>query len=231
MFAAGFRPGAWRCLALLACVFLLAATEAQARRNGKFTVGIGGASNTVSGDFDGTEVYSSNLATGPNVYSAKLEKGTGPVVLGGAHINDSIGVDGLIIATSHDARSQAPVLANQPLKATVTSLVVAMRVMAPLGEHAELFGRLGLGVLGLSIDKNTELPPSTVFQSSSFSGSALVAGVGFALFFGELGLEFGLLSQNGKLTSLAAAGQSGSIPDTRFKLNTAMIVLTGHWGN
>ena len=231
MFAAGSRPGAVGWLALLACVLLLAAPDAHARRNSKFTVGLGAATNTVSGDFDGTSVYTSNPATGPNVYSAKLEKGSGPVVLGGIHINDSVGVDGLIIVTSHDGKSQAPVLANQPLKATVTSLIVAMRLMAPMGDHFELFGRLGLGVLGLGIDKNTQLPPSTVFQSSNFSGTALVAGVGFALFFGEVGLEFGLLNQSGKLTSLSAAGQSGAIPDTTFKLNTVMIALTGHWGN
>jgi len=217
-------------LAVLAMLCLLAAAPAQARPNSKFTVGIGAANNKVSGDFDGTGVYTPNPATGPNSYSAKLDQGSGPVVLGGVHFNDHFGVDGMIIVTAHDGTSQAPVLAGQKLNASVTSFLVAARAMAPMGDHAELFGRLGLGVLGLTVEKNTELPPSTVFQDSHFSGSAVVVGVGLALFFGEVGLEIGVLNQNGKLTSVSAAGQQASIPDTKFKLNTAMVILTGHWG-
>ena len=210
------------------CVLVWAASPAQARPKGKFTLGAGLASQSVSGDLDGSRVYYADPAVGPYVYAGKLESGTGGLLMGGITVSDSIGVEGLLINTSHDASHVG--LPGIGLTANVTGLLAGIRLMLPMGDAFELFGRGTAGIYTVKFDNNTELPPSPLLQESTFSGIGIGVGGGIAMFFDPIGLEIGALAQKGSLDNLSGGGVEGSISSADLSIVTLTAILTVHFG-
>jgi hypothetical protein len=219
----------WGTAALLVLsVLVWAAAPAHARPKGTFTLGLGLASQSVSGSLDGNKVYFADPVIGPFVAAGKLESGTGVNLLGGITLNDNLAVEAIVNTSKHDASHVG--LPGVAMTANLASVLAAVRLMLPLGDSFELFGRGTLGVYTVKFDNNTQLPPNPTLIESTFSGTGLGIGGGIALFFDPLGLELGVLTQKAKLDSLSAGGTDGSISGANLNVTTVNLTATVHFG-
>jgi len=222
------RMGRALVCALAAGGLLLAASSAQARPDKKLWLGLGAASSSVSGGLDGNQVFYADPTNGPFVYAGKPEKGSGLVISGGAVISKSLAAELQFISTNHDATHAG--LPGQNLTLSISELLASLRLMVPLEDSMEVFGRAGLGIYAVGYDNNTQLPPNPTLISSSFGGAGLALGGGVAFFFDPLGLELAIMTQSASLDTLSAGGTEGQISGTDLKQTTVTLTLTGHFG-
>lgn len=212
-------------LAGCALLMLLGGTV-QARPDKLFTVGLGATSNDVTSGPDGTTAYGSSGA--PLVLFAKPDAGYGLALLGGIAPWDYLGFEAMLLSSSHNATHSA--LPGETLDAMVGSLLAGVRVMLPLGDSFELFGRLGVGVYTLAYTKNA-IATDGSRQDSVFSGTGYATGGGFATFIDPMGIELGLLQQKATLDQVSVDSNDYGIPETDLALTTVTLIVTVHFGN
>lgn len=227
--AAGRRAAGLATVGAAAAVVLMVwAGAAQARPDGKFALGFGLASRSVSGDLDGQRIFFADPTNGPFVHVGEPENGGGGTLMGAVQLNENVALEALLTSTTHDATHAA--LPGETFEATIATLMVGARMAANLGDAFDVFARLGVGPMVASYVDNTTLPPNPVRQDSDFSGLALGAGAGFAVYLDPFGFELGVARQSGRLDSLSAAGTNGEISSLDVDLNTVTFIVSVHFG-
>lgn len=224
--------GPWRAFTLTGALLLalaLLAAEAWARPEGKrYTLGLGVAGTRVAGGLDGQSVVTDGNISGLSAYLGKLDNGNGSLLMGGLTLTPNMALELLLFSTQHDATHVD--LPGETLSAHAGSLLGAVRLMLPLGEDVELFGRLGAGPVVVGYDDNARLSPNPSALSSALTGLSIAAGGGVAVFFDPLGLELGVLQQRARLSEITAAQQTvASFHSVYVNLTTVMLTLTMHF--
>lgn len=217
-------------VAALALSLVLPATPARARPAGKpITLGMGVAATRAAGGLDGQRVVTESGGSGLTSYLGKLDNGHGSLLMGGMTLTPSMALELLLLSTRHDARHES--LPGETLPAHVGSLLGTVRLMLPLSEDFELFGRLGAGPVIVRYSDNTRLPPTSARFGAALSGLSIAAGGGVAMFFDPLGLELAVLQQRARLSEISAASNTmPSFRDTYINLGSVTLILTMHFG-
>jgi hypothetical protein len=181
-------------LGLLAAAWTAGGRSALAKESAYFS--IGSASQSVGGDLDGLHSPYTDPDTGLVYRLGSLGAGSGLAVSGGFGFTPYLGADLTYIRTTHavtfkdtagDGRSTVP-------DSTLISYLVGARVIAPLAESLEVFGRLGLGGYQLTYH-DAVFSGTTSVGSSDLTGSGAFYGVGAELILGTVGLEVSYLAQ------------------------------------
>ena len=223
-------PG--RALALLALLTALAGT-ATAREG--FYLGGGLASQSVSGDLDGTQGI---LATSQTVViiPGALDTGSGLALLVGYGFIPMLSVEYLFASTSHKASTN---LVNLDSDATLAAGLIGLRANLLVDDNLELFARLGVSsgiaeyksyALHGSMQSGTFVYNST--SSAKFTGAGIGYGVGAELFLAKVGFgaSYSVLAVN--FTQAEGGGASGALPSTLSSSITQLaLTVTYSFGN
>lgn len=216
-------------VALLAAGLLLAA-PAWGRPAGKpFSLGLGLAGTHVAGGLDGQRVVTNGGTGGVSSYLGKPGAGEGSLLTGGMTLSPTMGLELLLLSTRHHASHQS--LPRETLHAHMGSLLGMVRMMLPVGEDVEVFGRLGAGPVLAGYSDGSRLGTSSGPLSAALSGLSLAAGGGITVFFGPLGLELAALEQRARLSEITAAQETvASFHNVYLNLGTVTLTLTVHFG-
>jgi Outer membrane protein beta-barrel domain len=222
------RGGAVCALAL--CALLLAAAPLQARPKGKFYLGAGVDGTRVSGDFSETQApYAADPTNGPFVLPGKLDNGGGGTLLAGVVANDNVAIEGEILNSRNKASHE--LLPGVDLQARLSAVIASLRLMLPLGDSFELFGRAGLGAYVLHYDHNATLAGNPIITSSDFSGPGLALGGGLATFIDPFGFELGVTSHAIRFDKLSSLGTEGKLdPPAHMRVISTTLIVTLHFG-
>ncbi|MCH7478621.1 MAG: outer membrane beta-barrel protein [SAR324 cluster bacterium] len=224
---------------LLAIAFFLVAVW-PAVSNGRegFYLGAGGASQSVSGDLDGTKNFSDSSGN-VLILAGKPESGSGIAILIGFGFNENIAFEYLFTSTSH-ASTHSFIKGDNTSNATLTAALFGARVTLPVGESLEIFGRLGLGVYSAEFEtfalSGRVVAPGVFLISSrssaEFSGSGLGLGLGVEFFLGSLGIEAGATIHNADFDEATGAGTGGTLPSAlSTTITTANLIIAYHFGS
>ena len=217
--------------------FLVAVWPAVSDGREGFYLGAGGASQSVSGDLDGTKSFSDSSGT-VVILPGKPESGTGTAVEIGYGFNQNFALEYLFTSTSHSS-THSFIRGDNTSNATLTAALFGARVTLPVGESLEIFGRLGLGVYSAEFEtfalSGRVVAPGVFLISSrtstEFNGSGLGFGVGAEFFLGSLGIEAGATIHNADLDEATGAGTGGTLPSAlSTTITTVNLIIAYHFG-
>jgi hypothetical protein len=213
---------------LLACAPGWLAPAAQAMPDKKFTLGIGLIGSSIAGGDNGTTpIKIGDPTNGPDLYAGRLKNGGGIYLSGGIRWNPHVGGDLLLLSSAHEAVHDR--LPNQTLNARLQTLLVALRVMAPVGETFEIFGRGGVGAYTIAYQQNAKLEPNPTFIDSELAGGGLAFGGGIAVHFEPLAVELSVLRHAARLNRATVGGLDEPI-SSRLRVTTLTLGVTLHLG-
>jgi len=222
MYFLGFRMGlpSGKCFAFLVAIVAItgiaAVPNAQARKG--FWFGAGGAQQSAGGDLDGQQqhVYLNSTQTEAAV-PGKLDTGSGTEFDFGYGVNDYVGAEALIAATTHNATNSylSPKLDTT---AALVSIMGGLRFTLPSrNKGAELFFRTMLGAYGVAyqdyavsgaVAGNQFAYTST--GTATFSGTGGAIGIGAEVFLGNFGLSLGYTYSAASFSSVSGTGSNNS---------------------
>lgn len=211
----------------LAMLLLLGAMDTIQARSRAWYIGAGSASGSLTGDLNSSQVQIGDPISGPFVFGVDLEEGDGVAINAGFALSQSIAFEVLLTNTSHNATSNR--YPGETLNADLSSILIAVRPMLPLGP-LEIFGRFGIGIYTLDVERNTEAPLGSARQDSSFDGDGYAYGAGVAFSLGHLGIEAGFTQHKFSFRTLEAGGTFGEISSLGMKFKTFSVILTLHFG-
>ena len=206
-------------------------SPAQAREKMIF-VGGGFSNSKLSGGLNENVppiLPTNDSVNGPIVYGTNFESGGGFAFQVGFVPSRFIGVEVLLTATSHDA-TNAFQFPGERLDAALAAQIVALRLMLPLGDSFEIFGRAGFGAYGLAILKNVVFPGRFFREDSTFSGTGRATGGGVFFTLGRVGIEVGVTTHDVTFDEVETDGITYSIPDIDMTVTTTNLLITAHFG-
>lgn len=184
-------------IALAASLAVLVGMALPAMAKQGFYIGIGAAQQKVSGDLDGSHSYSDPSGS-PIFVDGELDGGAiGLAFQAGYGFNENFALEYRYAQTAHKAKSD---VVNAESDAKFTSQMYGAKLSTSMGKRAELFLRGGYGVYDVDYDDFSRSGPLLTTKGSvNFHGTGTVLGLGFEIFFQELGVEFGYTQHNFKL--------------------------------
>lgn len=214
------------CPAKLAVVLVLLLFPFAAQARPGLYVGAGLVRQTASGDFDGRRDYTDATSLGPTVSPGRLEPGAGGLLAVGFGVNTVLAFEALMAITSHNA-GHVNVADRQ--QATLSSLVLAGRLTAPVSGGVELFARLGVGMYALRYDRATQFARGLQAREATFSGTGYAGGAGVAVLFGPLGLELSATRHIVGFDEVHAGSQAHEVSGADMRLTSLELLLAYHF--
>lgn len=212
---------------LLAILLAISAAHAaQAREGVYFTVGAAGQS--ISGDLERSQRISGGAGIG-ELRVGKPDAGNGFAVGAGFGLSRNLTLDLLLAVTKHDTlfdEGTDPPLAGQ---AKLTSVLVSAKLVAPVGELLEFFGRVGLGGYELEYEQ-INFPDGVAVDDARFSGRGGALGLGVEVIFDSWGLEFAYTRHRASLDSVDTLNfPSDFDPSLSIAIDTATVLFIYHF--
>ncbi len=222
--ARGQRAVIQACL-LAILLAISAAHAAQAREGVYFTVGAAGQS--ISGDLERSQRISGGA--GMELRVGKPDAGNGFAVGGGYGLSRNLTLDLLVVVTRHDALFDEGTGAPLSQDATLTAVLAGIKLVAPLGDVLEFFGRIGLGGYELEYEQ-INFPDGVAVDDARFSGRGGALGIGVEVIFDSWGLEFAYTQHRASLDSVDTLNfPSDFDPSLSIAIDTATVLFTYHF--
>lgn len=201
-------------------------------------IGAGYASQSVGGDFNGTNDFL-NSAQDELIVAGKVQDGSGLALDIGYGINPYLAAEGMLVSTRHTATSSV-IFPKLDTTANVTGALFGFRGTYPVADgKAELFARGMLSVYAIdfadydlkgSVQGNQFVYTST--DRVTFNGTGLSAGLGAEALFGNLGVSAGYTYSSVNFTSASSGGgSSGTLSKTlNAPIGLVDVLVTYHFG-
>jgi hypothetical protein len=203
---------------------------AQARDG--FYLGAGLASQSASGDLDG-EGYYINADGTKLALVGEIGSGTGLAWRIGYGFGENFAIEALSTTTSHTANHD---IHDESSNATLSALLLGVRLNLPVSDNMELFGRIGYGGYAVVYDSyglTGGVSGSTFVVLSdtdvTFSGSGTGIGVGAELMLDQVGVELGFTSHQATLKNISGLGSDGSLDEGLSVNITAIDVIVSYY--
>ncbi len=212
---------------LLAILLAISAAHAAQAREGIY-VTVGAAGQSISGDLERSQRISGGAGIG-ELRVGKPDAGNGFAVGGGFGLSRNLTLDLLLAVTKHDTlfdEGTDPPLAGE---AKLTSVLVSVKLVAPVGELLEFFGRVGLGGYELEYEQ-INFPGDVAVDDARFSGRGGALGIGVEVIFNSWGLEFAYTQHRASLDSVDTLNfPSDFDPSLSIAIDTATVLFTYHF--
>ncbi len=212
---------------LLAILLAISAAHAAQAREGVY-VTVGAAGQSISGDLERLPPISGGAGIG-ELRVGKPDAGNGFAVGGGFGLSRNLTLDLLLAVTKHDTlfdEGTDPPLAG---KAKLTSVLVSVKLVAPVGELLEFYGRVGLGGYELEYEQ-INFPGDVAVDDARFSGRGGALGIGVEVIFDSWGLEFAYTHHRVSLDSVDTLNfPSDFDPSLSIAISTATVSFIYHF--
>ena len=217
---------------LLAILLGIGAAHAAQAREGIY-VTVGAAGQSISGDLERSQRIQRipGVAMSDELRAGKPDAGNGFAVGGGFGLSRNLTLDLLVVVTRHDALFDEGTGAPLSQEATLTAVLAGIKLVAPLGDVLELFGRIGLGGYELEYDQiNFPSSGGAAVDDARFSGRGGALGLGVEVIFDSWGLEFSYTHHRASLDSVDTLNfPSDFDPSLSIAIDTATVLFIYHF--
>jgi opacity protein-like surface antigen len=196
------------------------APPAQAREG--IYAGLGFSGLSFADGLDGTRTIDDGTY---EVRVGKPDSANGLTFNGGLGFNDYVALDLLVTVSDHDTVFD-PGGSAEPYPATLNSVLLGVRAGMPLGDVAEVFGRIGMGGYELTYSGNNIQLPATSIDGARLSGRGFAWGLGAEVFFERWGLQLAYTVHNVDFDTVVSQNFPGPVsPEIGATLTAVSVVF------